>query len=167
MPLLVKQQKKDRKRLCFAVFFVAIKMRAFKEASRLILNVARFNKNLFRHKNGMAPRQEKSLSFMPNVRRRFTLPVSPAPPQNFDIKFYYTKKINPAFRPAANAINNIYIFGACRAQNRAQFRYIARIKTGNFQYPDKRDKNFAIFTDKKLTDVKKICNCRLAKKRDK
>ena len=88
-------------------------------------------------------------------------------PQNFDIKFYYTKKIHPAFRPAANAINNIYIFGACRAQNRAQFRYIARIKTGNFQYPDKRDKNFAIFTDKKLTDVKNICNCRLAKKRDK
>ncbi len=64
-------------------------------------------------------------------------------------------------------LNNIYIFGACRAQNRAQFRYIVRIKTGNFQYPDKRDKNFAIFTDKKLTDVKNICNCRLAKKRDK
>ena len=80
---------------------------------------------------------------------------------------FIIQKTHPAFRPAANAINNIYIFGACRAQNRAQFRYIARIKTGNFQYQDKRDKNFAIFTDKKLTDVKKICNCRLAKKRDK
>lgn len=157
--------KKDREQLCFAVFFGTIKC-AFKEASRLRLNVARFNKNLFRRKKGRAPRQEKSLSFMLTsggvLRCMYRLA-----PQNFDIKFYYTKKIHPAFRPAANAINNIYIFGECRAQNRAQFRYIARIKTGNFQYPDKRDKNFAIFTDKKLTDVKNICNCRLAKKRDK
>lgn len=68
--------KKDREQLCFAVFFGTIK-RAFKAASRLRLNVARFNKNLFRRKKGMAPRQEKSLSFMPNVQRRFTLPVSP------------------------------------------------------------------------------------------
>lgn len=68
--------KKDREQLCFAVFFGTIK-RAFKAASRLRLNVARFNKNLFRRKKGMAPRQEKSLSFMPNVRRRVTLPVSP------------------------------------------------------------------------------------------
>lgn len=68
--------KKDREQLCFAVFLGTIK-RAFKAASRLRLNVARFNKNLFRRKKGRAPRQEKSLSFMPNVRRRFTLPVSP------------------------------------------------------------------------------------------
>lgn len=87
--------KKDREQLCFAVFFGTIK-RAFKAASRLRLNVARFNKNLFRRKKGMRRGKKRACLLCLTYGGVLRCLYRPAP-QNFDIKFYYTKKYTRLF----------------------------------------------------------------------